>query len=123
MKQLIYYEGDDEIFLKGELINGLLTASLQEVKESALHNREELVKAHEKKLKLAEYKMGLVRDRYSEGKVTVVEITEKETELIKSYSEYLVAISGFNRELAHLEASISFFHDEWISKKEIYQPV
>lgn len=226
VKQLIYYEGDDEIFLKGEPINGLLTASLQEVKEAALHNREELemsllrtkaigenieitkskfypqaslrgsytlqketnisrpqiwalgvrvdwsifewgrvraevmkveaskqrlvfqheelqrdimieveeawravkekeelVKAHEKKLKLAEYKMGLVRDRYSEGKVTVVEITEEETELIKSYSEYLVAISGFNRELAHLEASISFFHDEWISKKEIYQPV
>lgn len=102
----------------------LQRAIMFEVEEAwrAVKEKEVLVEAHEKKLKLAEYKMGLTRDRYSEKTVRLVEMIEMEAELVKSYSEYLAAISELDSELAHLEASISISHDEWFIEKEIYQP-
>jgi outer membrane protein TolC len=42
LKRFMYYNGDDEFHLKGNPVNGFLTASLQEIKESAIKNRDDL---------------------------------------------------------------------------------
>jgi len=42
LRRLIYCQDDENIVLKGEPVNGLFTASLQEVKEFALANREDV---------------------------------------------------------------------------------
>jgi len=42
LKRIIYYQPDEELYLKGEPINYLLVASLPEVKEAAIKNRRDL---------------------------------------------------------------------------------
>lgn len=42
LKKLMDYQGDDQLILAGEPINGYLSVSLQEAKEFALKNREDL---------------------------------------------------------------------------------
>ena len=42
LRRLIYHQDDEKLVLKGEPSNGLLTATLQEVKEFALANREDV---------------------------------------------------------------------------------
>jgi outer membrane protein len=83
---------------------------------------EELVRAHEKKLKTAEYRWGLVMGRYSEGEVKLVDLIEMETEMARSYAEYIGAITSLDSGLAHLEASLSTFRSEWFTMEESYHP-
>ena len=94
-----------------------------EVEEAwrAIKEKENLVKAHEKKIKFAEYRFGLIKERYSEGTIMLVEVIEMETELINSYSEYLIAISGLDIELAYLKSITSAPCNEWYTIEEIYQ--
>jgi len=83
LKRLIYYQGADELSQKGKPINGFLTASLQELKESALQNREDLkrslfkIKIAEEDIKLA--KSGFYPHASLEGKYTI----QKETNIAR----------------------------------------
>jgi outer membrane protein len=83
LKRLIYYQGADELSLKGKPINGFLTASLQELKESALQNREDLkmslfkIKIAEEDIKIA--KSGFYPQASLEGKYTM----QKETNIVR----------------------------------------
>ncbi|MBM4136623.1 MAG: hypothetical protein FJ241_07305 [Nitrospira sp.] len=225
LKRLMYYQGDDVLSLKGSPRNGIFTASLQQIKESVLKNREELkmslsrikmseadieiaksgfypkaflqgryslqretnvtrsqiwmittqidwpifewgrtqsevkktevirqklryeheeiekeimleveglfksvqdrekiVKAHEKKLKAVEYRLHIVMNRYAEGTAKLIDVIERESELIKAYNEYIIAINDLNIELARLDASTSGIKDEWLILEEIYKP-
>jgi len=88
----------------------------------AVREKEELIDAHEKKLKTAEYKIGIIRDKYSEGQVKLIDVIEMETEMVRAYNEYLIAIADLDIELARLESSTSIFHDDWFKRKEVYQP-
>lgn len=74
LRNLIRYEGNDGPVLKGNSFNGTLTAPLDEVREAALNNREEL-KASRSRIAAAEEDISIARSRYYpqaslEGKYT-----------------------------------------------------
>ena len=74
LRNLIRYEGNDDPVLKGNSFNGTLTAPLDEVREAALNNREEL-KASLSRVAAAEEEVSIARSRFYpqaslEGKFT-----------------------------------------------------
>ena len=62
LKRLMYHK-NDELTLKGEPINGFLTASLQELEESALRNREDL-KLSLARMKAAAEDIGIAKSEF-----------------------------------------------------------
>ncbi|MEW6381799.1 MAG: TolC family protein [bacterium] len=102
----------------------LQRAIMTEVEEAwmTVKEKEKLIQAQEKKLAAAECRLDTVRDKFSEGKAKPIDITEMETELARVYTEYIGAVADLDIALARLETSISFYHDEWFSTKEIYKP-
>lgn len=73
----------------------------------ALKDKEGLIQAHEKKFKTTEYRLGLLKAQYSEGKAKLIDIAEMEAELKKSHADYLAAVSDLNIQRAYLEAATS----------------
>jgi outer membrane protein len=74
LRNLIRYEGNEGPVLKGNSFNGTLTASLDEVREAAINNREEL-KASRSRIAAAEEDISISRSRFYpqaslEGKFT-----------------------------------------------------
>ena len=74
LRNLIRYKGNDGPVLKGNSFNGTLTAPLNEVREAALNNREEL-KASQSRVAAAEEDISIARSRFYpqaslEGKFT-----------------------------------------------------
>jgi outer membrane protein TolC len=74
LKNLMRYEGSDGPVLKGNSFNGTLTAPLDEVREAALNNREEL-KASRSRIAAAEEDISIAKSRFYpqaslEGKFT-----------------------------------------------------
>jgi outer membrane protein len=91
LRNLIRYEGDDGPVLKGNSFNGTLTASLVEVREAALSNREEL-KASRSRIAAAEEDIAIARSRFYpqaslEGKFT----QQKETNIARDQVWMLTA--------------------------------
>lgn len=83
LKRFIYYKGDDEIHLKGNPLKGFLTASLQEIKETAIRNREDVrisiarIKAAEEGIHIA--KSGFYPSVSLQGRYTM----QKETNIAR----------------------------------------
>jgi outer membrane protein len=225
LEGLMYYKQDGDITLRGESVNGFLTASIQEVKESALQNRKDLklslarikeaaedigmansefypkislearytqqketnitrpevgmltgtinwtlfewgrtkaevkkaealkqklkyeyeefersvaleaeqawrtfkedekeVDVREKQLRTAEYRFKQAMDRYSDGAIKIADLFEIESEFVKTYNEYLMAIDNLDVELAHLEVVTSSSVGGWFTKSNVYRP-
>jgi len=87
-----------------------------------VREKEESVKAREKRVKVFEYFAGQASERYAEGAVKLVDVLEAETLLVREYKEYMIAVNDLNGALAFLELATSGAPVAWFVPQRLYAP-
>lgn len=87
-----------------------------------VREKEVNVKASEKRVKIFEFLAGLVAERYAEGAVKLVDVLEAETQLVKEYNSYIIAVNDLNGAVASLELATSGAPTTWFVPQPLYTP-
>ncbi|CAG0944345.1 TolC family protein [Geobacter sp.] len=87
-----------------------------------VREKEESVKALEKRVKVFEYLAGQTAERYAEGAVKLVDVLEAETQLVREYKEYMIAVNDLNGAVASLELATSGAPAAWFVPQRLYAP-
>lgn len=97
---------------------------LIEVEEAwrAVRNREKEVELQESLLKTSEIKYHRALEQFHEKTIKLADLLQTESELIKSYNDYLSSIHAHAISISELELSASIINDRWFSEAEIYRP-
>lgn len=84
--------------------------------------KEASVKAREKRVRVFEYLAGQASERYAEGSVKLVDVLEAETQLVREYNEYMIAVNDLNGAVASLELATSGAPASWFVPQRLYTP-
>jgi outer membrane protein TolC len=88
----------------------------------SLKDRELAISAWEKQVQVDVYGMGIIIQKYAEGKKKLADVIDVEAELLKNYGEYLRSAYEFNLALAELEAASSLNLDDRVTMEKLYEP-
>lgn len=87
-----------------------------------VREKEASVKASEKRVKIFELLAGQAAERYAEGAVKLVDVLEAESQLVKEYNSYIIAVNDLNDAVASLELATSGAPTTWFVPQQLYTP-
>lgn len=83
---------------------------------------EKIAEAEAGKTRAREHLLETMLAQYTEGTVKLDQVLEQEAAMVAGYHDYLATTNRLGMTLAYLKAALEPSSDDWLTRKELYQP-